>query len=227
MKKETEKMIIELNKEVEFMDIDQSSKDMLRNRLMNILACEANDAKCGKVDLYKFTSKDKFRPAVNGLYHKGGKVYATDCHILCRLSRTYDETNEGKVIDKTGKEIEGRYPNADAVIPNTEGWKTIPADFDKINEARKTWAAHKKLYKKNAKGRFIIGNQEIAMDYLLMVADLMMELGISEFLQSSDSSRPLTVRDDNNDIIIMPMCHYYGEWKENAEAEPEYLFIEL
>lgn len=227
MKKETEKMIIELNKEVEFMDIDQGSKDMLRNRLMRILACEANDAKCGKVDLYKFTSKDEVIPVLNGIYHKGGKVYATDAHILCRLSRTYGEANEGKVIDKTGKEIEGRYPNADAVIPNTEGWKNIPADFDKINEARKTWAAHKKLYKKNAKGRFIIGNQEIAMDYLFMMADLMKELGINEFLQSDNSCRPLTARDDNNDIIIMPMCHYYDEWKENAEAEPEYLFIEL
>lgn len=227
MKKETEKMIVELNKMVEFMDIDQSGKDMLRRHLLNILACEANDRKVGKVDLYKFTGKDKLIPAVNGIYHKGGKVYATDCRILCRLSRTYDEANEGKVIDKEGKEIECRYPNADAVIPDTEGWKTIPADFDKIYEARKTWAAHKKLYKKNAKGRFIIGNQEIAMDYLFLVADLMMELGISEFLQSDDNCRPLTARDDNNDIIIMPMCHYYGEWKENAEAEPEYLFIEL
>lgn len=60
------------------MNIDQSSKDMLRNRLVRILACEANNAKCGKVDLYKFTSKDKLRPALNGIYHKGGKVYATD-----------------------------------------------------------------------------------------------------------------------------------------------------
>ena len=227
MKKETQKMIIELNKEVEFMNIDQSSKDMLRNHLMRILACEANNAKCGKVDLYKFTSKDELRPAINGIYHKGGKVYATDCHILCRLSRTYDEANEGKVIDKTGKEIDGRYPNADAVIPNTEGWTAISADFDKINEARKTWAAHKKLYKKNAKGRFVIGNQEIAMDYLFMAADLMKELGISEFLQSENSCRPLTARDENNDIVMIPTTPYYETWKEHAETEPEYLFIEL
>lgn len=227
MKKETEKMIVELNNMVEFMDIDQSRKDVLRNHLRNILACEANNAKCGKVDLYKFTSKDKLRPALNGIYHKGGKVYATDGHILCRLSRTYDEANEGKVIDKTGEEIEGRYPNADAVIPDTERWKAIPADFGKINEARTMWAAHKKLYKKNAKGCFIIGNQEIAMDYLFMAADLMKELGISEFLQSEDSCKPLTARDENNDIIIMPTAPYYETWKKHAETEPEYLFIEL
>lgn len=227
MKKETEKMIVELNNMVEFMDINQSSKDMLRNRLMRILACETNNAKCGKVDLNKFTGKDKLRPSLNGIYHKGGKVYATDCHILCRLSRTYDEANEGKVIDKTGKEIDGRYPNADAVIPNTEGWTAISADFGKINEARTMWAAHKKLYKKNAKGRFIIGNQEIAMDYLFMMADLMMELGMSEFLQSKNDCRPLTARDNENDIIIMPCTPYYETWKEHAETEPEYLFIEL
>lgn len=227
MKKGTEKMIIELNKEVEFMDINQSSKDMLRNRLMRILACETNDAKCGKVDLYKFTSKNALRPVFNGIYHKGGKVYATDAFILCRLSRAYDETNEGKVIDKTGKEIEGCYPNADAVIPHTEGWKAIPADFDKINEARKTWAAHKKLYKKNAKGRFVIGNQEIAMDYLFLMADVMVELGINEFLQSEKKYEPLTARDNDNDILIQPILPYYETWKEHAEDEPEYLFIEL
>lgn len=227
MKKETEKMIIELNKEVEFMNIDQSSKDILQNRLMCILACEANDVKCGKVDLYKYVDKDKNRPIMHGVFHKDGKVYASDGRILCRLSRTYDEANEGKVIDKTGKEIEGRYPNADAVIPNTEGWKAIPADFDKINEARKTWTAHKKLYKKNAKGRFIIGNQEIEMGYLFMMADLMMELWISEFLQSENNCRPLTARDNDNDIILMPCTPYYDEWKGHAETEPEYLYIEL
>lgn len=152
MNKETEKKIIELNNVIEFMDIDQSSKDMLRNHLRNILACEANDAKCGKVDLYKYVSDDKTRLILNGILHKGGKVYATDGRILFRLSRAYDEANEGKVIDKTGKEIEGRYPNADAVIPNTEGWKAIPADFEKINEARKTWAAHKKFTRKTQRG---------------------------------------------------------------------------
>lgn len=227
MKKETEKMIIELNKMVEFMNIDQSSKDMLRNHIMNILACEANDVKCGKVDLYKYVDKDKKRPIMHGVFHKDGKVYASDGRILCRLSRTYDEANEGKVIDRTGKEIDGRYPNADAVIPNTEGWKSIPADFGKINEARTMWAAHKKLYKKNAKGRFIIGNQEVAMDYLFMMADLMMELGINEFLQSENNCRPLTAKDNENDIILMPCSPYHDEWKGHAEPEPEYLFIEL
>ena len=227
MKKETENKIIELHKMVEGFSMDGHQKSFIRDMINEILACEANDAKCGKVDLYKWTSKDKLRPVINGIYHKEGKVYATDAFILCRLSRTYDEANEGKVIGKDGKEIDGRYPNADAVIPNTEGWKTIPADFDKINEARKTWAAHKKLYKKKAQGRFIIGNQEVAMDYLFMMADLMIELGISEFLQSDNSCRPLTTRDNDNDIIIMPLIPYHDEWKERAEEEPEYLFIEL
>lgn len=227
MKKETENKIIELHKMVEGFSMDDHQKCFIRDMINEILACEANDRKVGKVDLYKFTSKDKLRPALNGIYHKGGKVYATDAHILCRISRTYDEANEGKVIDKTGKEIDGRFPNADAVIPNTEGWTAISADFDKINEARKTWTAHKKLYKKNAKGRFIIGNQEIAMDYLFMMADLMMELGISEFLQSENDCRPLTARDNDNDIIMMPNSPYYETWKEHAETEPEYLFIEL
>lgn len=224
MKKETEKMILELQKYIALFDLD---KVTIQKRLMDILVCEANDAKCGKVDLYKYVGKDKNRPIMHGVFHKDGKVYASDGYILCRLSRTYNEANEGKVIDKTGQEIDGRYPNADSVIPNTEGWKAIPADFDKINEARKTWTAHKKLYKKNAKGHFIIGNQEVAMDYLFLMADLMMELGINEFLQSENNCRPLTARDNDNDIILMPCSPYHDEWKGHAESEPEYLFIEL
>lgn len=224
MKKETEKMILELQKDIALFELD---KVTIQKRLMDILVCEANDAKCGKVDLYKYVDKDKNRTIMHGVFHKDGKVYASDGRILCRLSRTYNEANEGKVIDKTGQEIDGRYPNADAVIPNTEGWKAIPADFDKINEARKTWTAHKKLYKKKAKGRFIIGNQEVAMDYLFMMVDLMMELGINEFLQSENNCRPLTARDNDNDIILMPCLPCHDEWKEHAEDKPGYLFIEL
>lgn len=84
MKKETEKMVIELNKEVEFMAINQSIKDMLRNRLMCILACETNNAKCGKVDLYKYVDKDKNRPIMHGVFHKDGKPYLW---TLTRLTR--------------------------------------------------------------------------------------------------------------------------------------------
>lgn len=152
MKKETEKKILELHNMVEGLGMDYHQKILIRDKINEILACEANDRKVGKVDLYKYVSDDKIRLILNGILHKGGKVYATDSFILCRLSRTYDEANEGKVIDKVGKEIEGRYPNADAVIPNTDGWKAIPADFDKINEARKTWAAHKNFTRKTRKG---------------------------------------------------------------------------
>lgn len=67
------------------------------------------------------------------------------------------------------------------------------------------------------------------------MADLMKELGINEFLQYPKYTREVVkwngksfvARNDENDIIVMPMYPYYDEWKENAEAEPEYLFIEL
>lgn len=68
-----------------------------------------------------------------------------------------------------------------------------------------------------------------------MMADLMMELGINEFLQYPKytyeaekwNNKPFVARNDENDIIIMPMHPYYDECKEHAEEEPEYLFIEL
>jgi hypothetical protein len=226
MKKETENKIIELHKMVEGFSMDYHQKSLIRDKINEILACEANDRKFGKVDLYDYVSKETQYPILHGIYHKDGKVYATDARILCRCVRDYDSKYEGQVIGRDGKLIEGCYPNADSVIPNTRGWTHIPIDFNKVEQSRKKWVAHKKIYKKAALGRFAIGNQFIDMPYFFMMCDLMKKWGITEVVQCPDSNmhsfRPLVAEDDNNTVILMPV--YFDDEQLSA---PEVLVIGL
>lgn len=226
MKKETENKIIELHKMVEGFSMDYHQKCLIRDMINEILACEANDRKFGKVDLYNYVGKDKQRAILNGIYHKDGKVYATDGRILCRCMCDYDSQYEDKTIGKDGKVIEGRYPDADRVIPNTQGWTHISIDFDKVEQSRKKWVAHKKIYKKAALGRFAIGNQYIDMPYFFMMCDLMKEWGITEVVQCTDSgicnTRALVAEDDNNKVILMPVF-----FDDEQLSMPEVLIIGL
>lgn len=226
MKKETENKIIELHKMVEEFGMDYHQKSLIRDKINEILACEANDRKFGKVDLYDYVGKDKQYPTLNGIYHKDGKVYATDARILCRCVCDYDSKYEDKVIGKDGNVIEGCYPDADRVIPNTQGWTHIPIDFNKVEQSRKKWVAHKKIYKKAALGRFAIGNQYIDMPYFFMMCDLMKEWGITEVVQCADSGIPnlraLVAENDNNKVILMPV--YLDDEQLSA---PEVLIIGL
>jgi hypothetical protein len=229
MKKETEKKILDLQKDVEVMRIDSFYKDIIRQRILDILTCEANDVRCAGIDLYKYTAQDeKNRPTISGIYYKNGKVYATDGHILCKLSKDYNPDNEGKIIWKDVTIVPGNYPNADRVIPNTEGWVTIPVNFDEIKQAKKMWNAHKKIHKKQAEGRVLLGIQELSITYIFMMADIMEELGIKEFLQHPTRNfAPLVAKNNDNTILMMPHYPHYEEWKEHASNEPNYLYIQL
>lgn len=226
MKKETEKKIIELHKMIEGFSMDYHQKSLIRDTINEILACEANDRKVGKVDLYDYVGKDKQRVMLNGIYHKDGKIYATDGRILCRCVCDYDSKYEDKVVGKDGKIIEGRYPNADSVIPTTHGWAHIPIDFNKVEQSRKKWVAHKKIYKKAALGRFAIGNQFIDMPHFFMMCDLMKEWGITEVVQCTDSDirnlHPLVAEDENNKVILIPVF-----FDDEQLSAPEVLVIGL
>jgi len=58
------------------------------------------------------------RPVLQGILFEKGSVIATDAHILAIIKMDYPKSNEGKVIDKQGNIIEGKFPNYQSVIPN-------------------------------------------------------------------------------------------------------------
>ena len=102
-------------------------------------------AKKGSINIYDYVSKNYKRPIFTGVYHKNGEIVATDAHILLIFKNyAYEAKYEGKIISKSGEEIEGKYPNYNSVKPsnNTE---IIKIDRDNFNNAIKADKAKRRL----------------------------------------------------------------------------------
>lgn len=67
--------------------------------------------------MYGCCSKGELRPALTGLFYDRGNIVSTDGHVLVSIKSDYDNDLEGKIIGKDGKEIEGRFPSWEQVIP--------------------------------------------------------------------------------------------------------------
>lgn len=85
-----------------------------------------------KLDPYRFVGKDDLRPNMMGVYHKKGYIYATDAHILIRKKTDYPKSLEGKVIDKKGKVLGDRYPDADGLISSKTGYVPYSVDVNML-----------------------------------------------------------------------------------------------
>ena len=60
------------------------------------------------------------RPEIfKGIYHKDGKVYVTDTYRVYIAKSVYNAKEGSTTCITTGKELEGNYPNVEAVIPGT------------------------------------------------------------------------------------------------------------
>ena len=67
--------------------------------------------------MYGCCAKCELRPALTGLFYNMGNIVSTDGHVLVSIKSDYDNGLEGKTIGKDGKEIEGRFPSWEQVIP--------------------------------------------------------------------------------------------------------------
>ena len=77
----------------------------------------------------EFVETDKeeaeIRPVLTGVYHDDGYVVGTNAHILLARKEDYDKSLEGKITNKKGEVIDGKYPNWRAVVEGettTNSW---------------------------------------------------------------------------------------------------------
>lgn len=99
-----------------------------------------------KRNIWDACAKDELRRAITGVYHdESGYAVACDGRIMIASKSEYNEHFKGKILDRYGKEIEGRYPNWQAVLPNVEGDEEVmlPSEDD-IARMGKEFAAYKK-----------------------------------------------------------------------------------
>ena len=77
----------------------------------------------------EFVETDKkeaeIHPILTGVYHDNGYVVGTNAHILLARKEDYNKSLEGKITNKKGEVIDGKYPNWRAVVEGettTNSW---------------------------------------------------------------------------------------------------------
>ena len=77
----------------------------------------------------EFVETDKkeaeIHPVLTGIYHDNGYVVGTNTHILLARKEDYNKSLEGKITNKKGEVIDGKYPNWRAVVEGettTNSW---------------------------------------------------------------------------------------------------------
>lgn len=133
-------------------DLMQSSEGTAKKNMQEIqnliheFLTDNTIAKGAKRNIWDACTKDEVRATMTGVYHdESGYAVATDGRILIASKSEYNEHFKDKILDRYGKEIEGRYPNWKAALPNVDGDEEVmlPSDED-IARMGKEFAAYKK-----------------------------------------------------------------------------------
>lgn len=209
MKAETETKIYDLIKLISSdVRISKDVQEYLICDLKEILACEAHETKWGKLDMYKYTSTDKFRPLMMGVHYQDGWQVATDSKILIKLKGKYNESYEGKTIGKDGSEIVGNYPHYDNVMPqNIDNWEEVTINYDALAEVIKRAKIHKKLYgeyKSQCNHLLKVGSQFYSVWLFEKFAKALKANNINTFY-ANDKCSQACCKNENIEILMMAM----------------------
>lgn len=166
-------------------------------------------AKKGDINIYDYVRKDDKYTRITGVYYNNGEIVASDSHILLVLKNyAYEAKYEGKVISKSGEEIEAKYPNYNSVKPinNTE---IIQIDRDNFNNAIKADKAKKKLLtskeKKAHKAYYKINGIYLDLYEMEKFINAMDYLETDKIqINPTDKSRPILSETSKGWTVLMP-----------------------
>ena len=177
---------------------------------MKTLNNNTKRAKKGNINIYDYVCKDdKYTRRLMGVYHNSGEIVASDCHIALVLKNyAYDTKFEGKIISKSGEEIEGKYPDYNAIKPsnNTE---IIQINRDNFNNAIKADKAKKKLMtateKKAHKAYYKINGIYLGLYDMEKFINAMDYLGTDNIqMHPTKKCAPILSETSKGWIILMP-----------------------
>lgn len=202
------------------------NKELIVEKLMNIVRLETPQAKGSKFDIFKFTSKDDLRPIMTGVFHDKGNKVASDSHILAVIKEDYDESLEGQVVMKDGslyktatQSFGSKYPNYQSIY--SDNGERIKIDFAKVTEAYNAYKANKKAKVAMLDGEDIVyvnstwGKIPFKVEMFYTFAGLMNYLGTDE-LRVPANNRASSVNTDNGWGLIFPMMPQYAKEKSTC-----------
>jgi len=179
----------------------------------------------GKFNLYDFVSDDETRPVMCGIFHDEGFKVASDSHVLVAIKEQYDEALEHHTIGKDGRDIIGKYPRWNSVIPSdASGYDGHAIDTQKVFDLVRKVKAENKLagkYGEKARGIVKVGKFFFADHKLAMVCKFMDHYGVSE-LRTYERGAAKVVAPDGSVCIVMPMYLEAREW-EHPTIKAEHL----
>lgn len=190
-----------------------------------------------KFNINSYLDTDEKRPLLGGVFHDGGFAVASDAQILVADKESYDKTLEGKVINKKGEEVQGKYPNWRALLPEGSDVKTqkmnfselrdfiasVRAEYDaKYDEAKANGAkpGAKSKYADKVKVALNMGDNTVITFYLgrlSQFADYSERIGAKEII-FVDERRAIGVKNSKGIAMLMPISVSWTNEDDLQEA---------
>ena len=162
-----------------------------------------------KFDIFKIASKDETRPVMCGVFHDKGYKVASDATVLVAVKDAYDEALEGHILDRTGKDIIGKYPKWESVFPSetSEEKKAYTLDTAAVYELLRQEKAEKKAAGRDRvarRGYVKVGDTFFRADKLAMVCAFMDAYGAKEITTYGPRRAAAVYAPDGSKALIMP-----------------------
>ena len=198
-----------------------------------------------KFDIYKMASKDETRPVMCGVFHDKGYKVASDATVLVAVKDSYDEALEGHILDRTGKDIIGKYPKWESVFPREDGEdrQAHTLDTAAVYELLRQEKAEKKAAGKGAciarRGYVKVGDTFFRADKLAMVCAFMDAYGAKEITTYGPRRAASIYAPDGSKALIMPAafasnvndCYYSYNTRHISDTyekeKDKYLWLEV
>ena len=139
------------------------------------------------------------RPVLQGFLFEKGSVIATDAHILAIISMDYPKENEGKIIDKQGKIIDGNFPNYKKIMPD------LSADYRKIDNPNLT--PNYTQWKYASDDKYMLYNFRIDKKRIDTVKKIFAKFKETStlYLHKTDTQQPMVFKSKTVYMLVMPM----------------------
>lgn len=194
-----------------------------------------------KLDPYKHLATGRemkttriVRPGLAGVYHVGGKQYASDGYSLIRIRQDYPKQYDGKIIDKYGKEVFKIDPQGRPVEPATpvkyetviptenelkKDWKPYSIDLKEMEAYAKSLSRDNRSSKSDGYKYITLKNRESGDElasfdpkYILRAIDFM-KAENTEVLYLNGRARPAFAKNGEDIVMIMPVTKEWASGK--------------
>ena len=180
------------------------------------------------IPVSEFVETDKKRAEIytilTGVFHDKGYVVGTDAYLLLARKEDYDKSLEGKVTNKKGEVVNGKYPNWRAVVNSGKQGKSWGVNLEelhaftrgvltklKIEKANPSTKKDAKIAFKTADGKIVLCYAN-ALDKALQGAK---SIGAKSFFGNDDG---FAITQTPKGYVICPMLNQDQNIDDNSFA---------